>query len=254
MNQLSKVFNYQNKEVRTVVINETPWFVAKDVCEILELDGTSTRRLDDDEKGLHSIHTLGGNQEMQVINEYGLYSLVLGSKKQEAKAFKRWITHDVIPSIRKHGGYLTPETIEKALTDPDTIINLATRLKEEQAKRKLLEAKIEESKPKLLFAEAVTTSKQSILVGELAKLLKQNGVDVGQNRLFEALRADGYLCRSGESYNLPTQYSMDLGLFEIKKTAINNPDGSQRITRTTKVTGKGQLYFVNKFISKQVAV
>src|SRR5690606_41025388 len=195
---------------------------------------------------------LGRQGETNVVNEYGLYSLVLGSRKPEAKEFKRWITHEVIPSIRKHGAYMTPETIEKVLSDPDTIIQLATTLKEERAKRMQAEALIEKQRPKVLFANAVETSENSILVGELSKILRQNGIDIGQNRLFRWLRENGYLCKQrGENYNLPTQYAMDLGLFEIKKRTINNPDGSVRVTRTPKDTGKGQIYFINKFLAEQ---
>src|SRR5690606_15010770 len=235
------------------VLDNEPWFVAKDVAGILgfEHTPTMTRTLDEDEKGVHIIHTLGGEQQMTIINEPGLYSVILKSRKPEAKQFKRWVTHEVIPSIRKHGAYMTPEKIEEVLTDPDTIIKLATTLKEERQKRLEAEKKIEQQKPKVLFADAVETSESSILIGELAKILRQNGIDIGRNRLFQWLRENGYLCRQrGEQYNLPTQYSMDLGLFEIKKRTINNPDGSVRVTRTPKVTGKGQIYFVNKFLKK----
>ena len=251
MNQLQKVFDFHGMQLRTVIKNNEPWFVAKDVAQILSFDHTPTmtRTLDEDEKGVHIIHTPGGDQRMTIINEPGLYSVILKSRKPEAKQFKRWVTHEVIPSIRKHGAYMTPEKIEEVLTDPDTIIKLATTLKEEQQKRLEAEKTIEQQKPKVLFANAVETSESSVLVGELAKILRQNGIDIGQNRLFRWLRENGYLCKQrGENYNLPTQYSMDLGLFEIKKRTINNPDGSVRVTRTPKVTGKGQIYFVNKFL------
>lgn len=247
MNQLQKVFNYQSNEVRTIIKNGEPWFVARDVCEAIEIDVTQARRLDSDEKGLHSIQTPGGYQEMLVVNEPGLYSLVLGSRKDEAKAFKRWITHEVIPSIRKHGAYMTDDSIEKALTDPDFLIKLATNLKEEKQKRIAAEQQIEVNKPKVIFADAVEVSNDSILIGQLAKILRQNGIDVGQNRLFHLLRVNGYLGKSGDNYNIPTQKAMDLKLFEIKKRTINNPDGSVRVTTTTKVSGKGQIYFINKF-------
>jgi len=254
MEALQVFKNNQFGQVRVIERNGEPWFVAKDVCDCLELGDVSkaVSRLDTDEKGTNSIPTPGGIQEMLSVNEAGLYSLVLGSRKPEAKQFKRWITHEVIPSIRKHGAYMTADSIQRALTEPDFLIQLATRLKEEQEARAQLAATLEEQKPKVLFAEAVEVSKSSILIGELAKILKQNGIDIGQNRLFTWLRKEGYLCRSGENYNLPTQYSMDLGLFEIKKTTINNPDGSVRVTRTTKVTGKGQIYFINKFKQKDV--
>lgn len=181
-----------------------------------------------------------------LINESGLYSLVLSSKLPTAKKFKRWVTSEVLPSIRKHGAYMTPEKLEEALLDPDTLIRLATDLKQEREQRIAAQAKIETDKPKVLFADAVCASQSSILVGDLAKLLKQNGVDMGQNRLFAYLRDNGYLMKRGSSRNMPTQKSMELGLFEVKESSITNPDGSIRITKTTKVTGKGQVYFVNQ--------
>lgn len=255
MNELQIFNNPEFGEIRIVEQNGEPWFVAKDVCDILELTNSrmAVGKLDDDEKGVSSIDTLGGKQEMQVVNEYGLYSLVLGSRKPEAKEFKRWITHDVIPTIRKHGGYLTANTIEEVLSNPDTLIRLATDLKREREERAKAEALIQSQKPKVLFADAVSTSKQSCLIGELAKVLKQNGVEIGQNRLFEVLRREGYLGRMGERYNLPTQRSMELGLMEIKKSTINQPDGSIRVTTTTKITGKGQVYFINKFLDRKEA-
>lgn len=246
----SKVFN--GKELRIFNDGE-PKFLLRDLCDILGLGQVAgvKRRLDDDVIYNHPIEdSLGRTQMATFVNEDGLYDVILDSRKPEAKKFRKWITSEVIPSIRKHGAYMTPETIEQALLNPDTIIKLATNLKEEQEKRRLAEKKIEEQKPKVLFAEAVETSKSSVLVGELAKILNQNGVDIGQNRLFKWLRDNGYLIRQkGENFNLPTQYSMDLGLFEIKKRTINNPDGSIRTTRTPKVTGKGQIYFVKKFLS-----
>lgn len=248
MKQLQKVFDYQGSELRTVVLDNEPWFVAKDVCEILEITNPTMalQRLDNDERAKFN---LGRQGETNIVNEPGLYTLILGSRKPEAKQFKRWVTHEVIPAIRKHGAYMTSETIEKVLTDPDTIIKLATNLKEERAKRMAAEALVEKQKPKVVFAKAVETSDDTILIGQLAKILAQNGVKIGQNRLFRWMRDNGYLGKKGAHYNEPTQYSMDLGLFEVKERTVNNPDGSIRITRTTKVTGKGQIYFVNKFLS-----
>lgn len=273
-----QIFNYQTNQIRTVLRNGEPWWIAKDVCEILDIRTNSIRDiLDNDEistfnpndntidigmdrvldqqtigKNITFVEAGRGGKDLLIISESGLYSLVLKSRKPEAKSFKRWITHEVIPAIRKHGGYLTPAKIEEVLLNPDTIIRLATDLKAEREKRKQLETEIEDQKPKVLFADAVTSSKSSVLVGELAKILKQNGIEIGQNRLFEWLREEGYLCKSGENYNLPTQYSMELELMEIKKVTINNPDGSSRITRTPKITGKGQVYFVNKFLNNQL--
>lgn len=254
MNELKKIFDYQGKQVRTVVVDGEPMFVAKDVCEILELDDVrrAVERLDDDERSLTPvIDSLGREQEAWAVNEAGLYGLVLGSKKPEAKSFKRWVKHEVLPSIRKHGGYLTAEKIEEALLNPDTIIRLATNLKAEQQKVRLLEEKRKEDAPKVLFADSVAASHTNILIGELAKILKQNGLDIGQNRLFEWLRQRGYLInRRGTDYNMPTQKAMEMELFIIKETTINKPDGSIHISKTVKVTGKGQVYFVNKLIVK----
>jgi len=247
MNQIQN-FVFGNQQVRVLQMNNEPWFVAKDVCEILEIKNPSDslKRLDDDERARFN---LGRQGETNVVNEPGLYTLILGSRKPEAKQFKRWITHEVIPSIRKHGAYMTPETIQKVLTDPDTIIQLATNLKEEMAKRMAAEALIEKQKPQVLFAEAVQTSHTSILIGQLAKLITQNGVPIGQNRLFAWLRDEGYLGKKGAHYNEPTQYAVERGWFEVTERTLNNPDGSVRITRTTKVTGKGQVHFINKFLS-----
>ena len=245
-------FTYEDTNVRTVATEDgTPWFVASDVAKILgyRMASDMTRRLDEDERGTRSVRTLGGTQEMTVITESGLYSAILGSKVEGARDFKRWVTHEVLPSIRKRGGYLTPEATEKALSDPDFIIQLATSLKEERAKRAALEAENEANKPKVLFADAVATSHTSILVGQLAKILNNNGMKVGQNRLFKDLRARGYMSRRhGCDWNMPTQKSRDLDLFEIKESAHSQPDGTVRITKTAKVTGKGQLYFIDHYL------
>ena len=241
--------------IRTIEKDGEPWFVGKDVAAALgykEPTKAAREKVDDDDKGVSKIDTPSGIQEMTIINESGLYSLVLSSKLPTAKKFKRWVTNEVIPSIRKHGAYMTPETLERVLLSPDTLMQLAQNLKDEQEKRKVLEAQIESQKPAVLFTGAVETSKTSILIGELAKMLKQNGVNIGQNRLFEWLRQNGYLIkRNGTDYNMPTQRSMDMGLFEIKETTINNPDGSIKISKTPKVTGKGQVYFINLFLNKE---
>lgn len=195
--------------------------------------------------------TDGKRYETTIYNQKGIYEICRWSRQDKANDFMDWVW-DVVESIRKHGAYMTPETIEKALLNPDTIIKLATNLKYEQEKREKAEHTIQMQKPKVLFADSVDTSKTSVLVKELATILKQNDIEIGQNRLFTWLRDNGFLIRKvGESYNLPTQRAMDLNLFEIKKRVLNNPDGSNRTTRTTKVTGKGQIYFVNKFLSKQ---
>lgn len=248
MNELQIFENEEFGKVRTLVKDGEPWFVASDVCECLGLANptVSVNRLDYDERAKFN---LGRQGWVNIVNEYGLYNLVLGSRKPEAKNFKRWVTHEVLPAIRKLGGYLTPDKVEEILTNPDAIIRLATQLKEERAKRAEAEKVIEEQRPKALFADAVSASKTSILIGALAKLIRQNGVDVGQKRLFEWLRKKGYLIKSGNDKNMPTQRSMEQGLFEVKEGSYVDGDGVNRITRTTKVTGKGQLYFVNKFLA-----
>lgn len=239
-------------QIRTIEKDGEPWFVGKDVAIALGYKDTVNAlksHVDAEDKGGWQITTPSGTQEMTIINESGLYSLVLSSKLPTAKKFKRWVTSEVIPSIRKHGAYMTPETLEAAILNPDTMIRLCTALKDEQDKRKALEVKMEEQKPKVLFAESVEAAKTSILIGELAKLLKQNGINIGQNRLFEWMRQNGYLIRrQGSDYNMPTQKSMELGLFEIKETTITHSDGHIHVSKTTKVTGKGQVYFVNLFL------
>lgn len=241
--------------IRTIEKDGEPWFVGKDVATELGYKDTVNAlksHVDAEDKGGWQITTQFGDKETTIINESGLYSLVLSSKLPTAKKFKRWVTNEVIPSIRKHGAYMTPETLEKVLLSPDTLMQLAQNLKDEQEKRKALEAQIESQKPAVLFTGAVETSKTSILIGELAKMLKQNGINIGQNRLFAWMREKGYLIkRKGTDYNMPTQRSMDMGLFEIKETTINNPDGSIKISKTPKVTGKGQVYFINLFLNKE---
>lgn len=249
MNKIQVFNNPDFGEVRTLNENGAVLFCGRDVAAALgyarpkdaiaaHAKGAVKRR----------IPTGGGEQEMSFIPESDLYRLVFSSKLPTAEKFTDWVTAEVLPAIRKHGAYMTPETIEAALLNPDTIIKLATELKSEREKRMALEGKVEEDKPKVLFADAVSASHTSILVGDLAKLLRQNGVDIGQNRLFQRLRDDGYLIKGGERRNMPTQRSMDLGLFEVKETTISNPDGSIRVTRTTKVTGKGQQYFVSRYL------
>lgn len=242
--------------IRTVEVDGVPYFVGKDVAEIL---GYSNPRkaivdhVDVEDKGVTICDTLGGRQTLAVINESGVYALVFGSKLPKAKEFKHWVTSEILPTIRKHGAYMTEQTLEQALTSPDFLIKLATQLKEEKEQRKALEAKIEADKPKTIFADAVSVSKTSILVGELAKLLKQNGIDIGQNGLFTWLRDKGYLIsRKGTDYNMPTQRSMEMGLFEIKETSITHSDGHTSISKTPKVSGKGQIYFVNKLLNKGI--
>lgn len=261
MNDTQVFTNNMFGQVRVVQRDGEPWFVAADVCKALEIDRTATRRLDDDEKGVHSTHTPGGQQDVTIVNEPGLYTLVLGSRKPEARLFKRWITHEVIPAIRKTGGYIAgqetlsdDELMARALLVAQNTIKLREeRIKALEHSNTALEAKVEADAPKVLFADSVAASSQSILIGELAKILRQNGIDIGQNRLFERLRKEGYLGTYGEYYNIPTQRAMDLKLFEIKKRAINSPDGRNIVSTTVKVTGKGQQYFVNRYLTKSSA-
>lgn len=237
---------FENEEFGGLRVIEggEPLFVASDVAKALGYRDAEkmTRRLDDDEKGTRSVGTPGGEQRMTVITEAGLYAAILGSKVEGAKRFKRWVTHEVLPSIRSKGGYMVAGRDET----PEQIIARALVLAKEALDRK--DEQIAEMAPKALFADAVAASDSSILVGDLAKLIKQNGVDIGQRRLFQWMRDEGWLMKSGSSRNMPTQRGMERGLFEVKERTITNPDGSVRITRTTKVTGKGQEFFVNLFL------
>lgn len=250
-----QIFNFHGQQIRTIDKDGQPWFVLTDVCSVLEIGNPSQvkTRLDDGVISNEGIpDALGRTQQATIINEDGLYDVILESRKPEAKAFRKWVTGEVLPTIRQHGAYMTPSKIEEVLLNPDTIIDLAQRLKKANEDRAMLTQKIEADRPKVLFADAVATSKTNILVGELAKILKQNGVEIGQNRLFAWLRENGYLIsRRGTDYNMPTQRSMELGLFEIKETSISHSDGHVTINKTPKVTGKGQVYFINKFKSGQ---
>ena len=249
-----QIFNNEEfGSVRTVMIDNEPWFVGKDVADILGYQNGSrdiNRHVDEEDRQKTMIFDGNQNKETIIITESGLYSLVLSSKLPTAKKFKHWVTSEILPSIRKHGAYMTAETLEKALYNPDFLIRLATELKDTQEHVRHLEAKIDNDQPKVIFADAVSVSNTSILVGDLAKIIKQNGVEIGANRLFKWLRDNGYLIsRKGSDYNSPTQKSMDLKLFEVKETVVTHSDGHTSINKTPKVTGKGQQYFVNKFIT-----
>ena len=250
MNEIKIFDNPEFGKVRTMEINGEPYFVGKDVAEILgytKARNAIASHVDSEDKKDAPIQgDLGGTQEMTVINESGLYSLILSSKLPKAKEFKRWVTSEVLPSIRKHGAY----AVDELLNDPEFAIKTFTALKEEREKSKRLSEQIEADKPKVIFADSVSAAKSSILIGDLAKILKQNGVNIGQNRLFEWFRQNGFLIKSGSSKNMPTQKATEMGLFEVKVSTVNNPDGSIRETKTTKVTGKGQVYFVNKFLGR----
>lgn len=257
MNELQE-FNFQGNQLRTVLIDSEPFFVGKDAATAIGYSNTR-KAIRDHVKAKYQreerIVTPFGTQTMTVISEPGLYQLAGESKLPSAGPFQDWVYEQVLPSIRKHGAYMTPETIEKAIYNPEFIINLATQLKDEQAKTAALTADNEAMKPKALFADAVATSHTTILVGDLAKVLKQNGVDIGAKRLFAWLREQGYLIkRIGADYNSPTQRAMELGLFEVKETAISHSDGHVTVQKTPKVTGKGQQYFINKFLQKGMTV
>ena len=255
-----KIFeNTEFGQVRMMEVNGKPYAVGIDVAKALEYANPSKAVLDHC-KGVSKlgIPSAGGVQETNVIPEGDIYRLISKAAdqsknpviKEKAERFESWLFDEVLPSIRKHGAYMTPETIEKAILNPDFGIRLFTVLKEERQKNALLTAQIEQEKPKVIFADSVAASSTSILIGEMAKILKQNGIDIGQNRLFTWMRENGYLTsRKGTDYNMPTQYSMNLGLFTIKETTINHSDGHVSVSKTVKVTGKGQLYFVNKFLN-----
>ena len=247
--------NSEFGEIRTITKDNETYFVGKDVAKALGFtnprDAIATHVFDED-KGVDTIDTLGGKQSMTVINESGVYALVFGSRLESAKRFKHWVTSEVLPSIRKNGGYIAGQ---ETLSDEELMAKALLVANNKIAERdKIIEqkqARIEQMKPKEIFADAVLASHTSILVGDLAKLICQNGYKIGQNRLFDWLRDNGYLMKYGASRNMPQQKYVEQGLFEVKESNLQNPDGSVRITRTPKVTGKGQIYFVNKFIGKE---
>jgi len=248
MQELQIFKNEEFGEVRTVTIDNEPWFVGKDVATALGYKDTSDalkKHVSEDDKRIlkpGEMPTLKmSNYGAYIINESGLYALIFGSKLESAKRFKHWVTSEVLPAIRKTGGYQMQAPQGKEL--------LALAVLEAQKTIEEQTAQIERMKPKEIFADAVATSHTSILIGDLAKLLKQNGVETGQKRLFNWMRENGYLIkRNGVDRNMPTQKAMEMELFEVKESTVNNPDGSVRINRTTKVTGKGQQYFINKFL------
>lgn len=246
MNELQVFNNEMFGNVRVLLQGDEPWFVAKDITNILGYQNSSKAIIDhvdvEDKLNNETLSSLG-QRGGWLINESGLYSLILSSKLPNAKQFRRWVTSEVLPSIRKYGSY----SMDIPRTLPDALKAYASEI-EAHNKTKAL---VEEQKPKVLFADAVNASHTSILVGDLAKLLRQNGLDIGQNRLFEKLRQEGYLIKQkGESYNMPTQRSMDMKLFEVKESTFTNPDGSTHITKTSKVTGKGQIYFTNRYLGE----
>lgn len=252
MNNEIQRFDFKGAALRTLTDKAgEPWFVAKDVCDILGLENSrkATAELDSDEKNTVTISDgIAGNPNKTIISEPGLYRLVMKSRKSEAKEFQRWVTHEVLPQIRRTGGYIPTTDADDDMTILAKAVMIGQRTMEAQ-KRKIAEqqTRIVELEPKARFADAVAASDGTCLIGELAKMLRQNGLDIGQNRLFEILRQDGYLGRTGSNRNVPTQKAMDLGLFRIKETAITHSDGHVTVNRTAKVTGKGQTYFISRY-------
>lgn len=257
MNELNELNVFENPEfgrVRTVSVDNEPWFFAKDVCDALSIATNHVREsLDEDEVSNLRSTEIGpefGGKAPLIVSEAGLYSLILKSRKPEAKAFKRWITHEVIPAIRKTGGYHVPQSPAEQMAQG--ILAAQKLLAERDATIAKQNEQIAVLTPKGIFADAVTASKTSILVGGLAKLIKQQGIDIGQKRLFAWMRENGFLIKHGTEKNMPTQRAMDMKLFEVKEGSYVDGNGVNRITRTTKVTGKGQVYFVNRFLSDAV--
>lgn len=262
-----KIFENNEFEIRTTTINNEPYFALNDICKILEINNPSQAktRLNKDGVISNEVGVVTGikadgskamqNVNMNFINESNLYKLAFQSRKPQAERFTDWVTSEVLPAIRKHGAYMTDGVIERTLTDPDYLIMLATNLKEERAKRALAEAENERNKPKVLFADTVSASSRSCLMGELAKMISQEAIrqgridgKIGQNKLFAWMRNNGYLCKSGERKNQPLQQYVEQGLFEMKKGSYVDSRGANVVTTTTKVTGKGQIYFINKFL------
>lgn len=245
MDNLQIFKNSEFGEVRTVTVNDEPMFCLIDICKALEMSNPTmvAQRLDDDER---TKLDLGRQGETNFITESGLYAVILRSDKPNAKKFRKWVTSEVLPSIRKNGGYIAGQ---ENMTDDELMAKALMVAQNKIAER---DKQIERMKPKEIFADAVSASETSILVGDLAKLISQNGYKIGQKRLFEWLRTNNFLIKCGSSRNMPQQRFVEQGLFEIKESNIQNPDGSVRITRTTKVTGKGQIYFVNKFMKSEV--
>ena len=245
MNELQIFESREFGQIRTVTKDNEPMFCLMDICKALAIKNATdvVKRLEDDEVTRFNLGSRNG--ETNFVTESGLYAVILRSDKPNAKKFRKWVTSEVLPSIRKSGGYIAGQ---EQMSDAELMAKallVAQKQIEERNKQ------IEVMKPKAIFADAVATSKTSILVGDLAKLICQNGYQIGQKRLFEWLRQNGYLIKSGNSYNMPMQRYVEQGLFEVKESNVQNPDGSVRITRTTKVTGKGQVYFVNKFLGKE---
>lgn len=254
MNELQVFSSAEFGSIRTLYVNDSTLFCGSDVAKALGY-AIPTKAVNTHCKGVSKMEapTASGTQTMLFINEGDVYRLIAHSKLPAAEKFEHWVFDVVLPSIRKHGAYLTSKAMEQVMNDPDAWITMLTALKEERKQKAQLEKQITESTPKVRFADSVAASPNTILIGELAKILKGNGMNIGQNRLFSLLRAEGYLIKSGRAdYNCPTQYAMNLGLFEVQEITITKPDGTTRVCRTTRVTGKGQQYFINRYLAKEV--
>lgn len=252
--QAIQIFNNPSfGNVRVAGTEVAPLFCLADVCKALGLSAKGVnQRLGDEVISNYPIaDSLGRTQQALFVNEDGLYDVILDSRKPEAKQFRKWITSEVLPTIRKHGAYMTDNIIEKTLSDPDYLIQLATTLKQERQQRIEAERKVAEAQPAVTFTQAVSGSASSCLIGELAKLIDQNGYPMGERRLFSWLREKGYLGTKGERYNIPNQRYIEQGLFELKKGTRSGNNGVMHTTITSKVTGKGQVYFVNKFLTEK---
>lgn len=267
MNNDIQIFDYENNQIRTTEINGEMWWVAKDVCDVF---GETNRNramqfLSEDEKGYTQMTTPKGTQNLAIINESGLYSLLFAMQPAKAKArsvsdevinkrqnklkkFKRWVTHEVLPSIRKHGAYITLEKIQEYMTKPENWIELLQKVRDEQQKNARLQNQIDIDRPKVVFAEAVDASDATVYLGEFAKMLRQNGIEIGQNRLFDQLKKDGYLLkRNFKGHTIPTQKAIEKCLFKIEELVVTHDDGHISLKRNVKLTGKGQLFFTNYF-------
>ena len=255
MNELQIFNNEEFGSVRTITKDNEPMFCLADVCKALDITHVTDvkSRLKQDGVGTSEvIDSLGRKQTATFINESNLYKVIFQSRKPSAEKFTDWVTSEVLPSIRKNGGYIAgQETLSDEELMAKALLVANNKIKERDAIIERQQAKIEADKPKTIFADAVSTSRTSILIGDLAKLICQNGVQIGQKRLFEWLRQNNFLIKSGSSRNMPTQRYVEQGLFEVKESNVQNPDGSVRITKTTKVTGKGQIYFVNRFVQNE---
>lgn len=253
MNEV-QIFSFENNQVRVIEIEGEPWFVGNDVATVLGYSNTRDaigKHVDSEDKNTVAIRDgiTRGNPNKTIINESGLYSLILSSKLPSAKKFKRWVTSKVLPTIRKHGAYMTDQKAFDVVHNKNGLIDLLQQAADQLREK---DVQIEEMRPKALFADSVSSSSSTISVGDLAKILKQNGINIGSIRLFAWLRDNGYLIkRQGSDYNSPTQYSMERGWFEVKETTVNYPDGRTLVKKTPKVTGKGQQYFVNRFLKME---